>query len=234
MEPTYKWKPVTDFYKEQLAAQPIDVEAENQQKIREVHEEAKRAAWVEKKAPLGIRVYTWYLFCRVGIYALLLAVLAGVPHSSVSTWLVSNIAHNLPGAAARERAAQQKEKMRKEAEAMGYKLPDYIAGEDESPEQKAQKQREEVIVVLFILAVLTAVDGFLLLRRFWWVRWGVMFISGATAVRAGFVLFALGALGVHILIPPEIMSAIVFTMGVNILIFCYLAFGTGVEEWFDN
>jgi hypothetical protein len=30
------------------------------------------------------------------------------------------------------------------------------------------------------------------------------------------------------------MSAIVFTMGVNILIFCYLAFGTGVEEWFDN
>jgi hypothetical protein len=61
-----------------------------------------------------------------------------------------------------------------------------------------------------------------------------MFISGATAVRAGFVLFALGALGVHILIPPEIMSAIVFTMGVNILIFCYLAFGTGVEEWFDN
>ena len=30
------------------------------------------------------------------------------------------------------------------------------------------------------------------------------------------------------------MSAIVFAIGVNILIFCYLAFGPGVEEWFDN
>jgi len=234
VEPAGKWQPVTDFYKEQQAAQPIDVEAENQKKIREVHEEAKKTGWAEKSAPIGIRVYIWYTFCRAGFYALLLTVLAVVPQTSFSTWLVTNVAHSLPGAAARERADQQKEEMKKRAEAMGYKLPDYIVGEEETPEQMAQKRREEVMVVLFVLAALTAVKGFLLLRRFWWVRWAAMFVSGATVVRVGMVFFGLWAFRVQIPIPPEVMSTIVFEMGINVLTFCYLAFGTGVEEWFED
>ena len=95
--------------------QPADIEAESQQKLLEIHEEAKKNVWVEKKAPIGIRVFTWYLFCRAGIYALLLAFLATFPQSGPSTWLVGTMGHFLPGTAAREKAALQREQLKKQS-----------------------------------------------------------------------------------------------------------------------
>jgi len=234
VEPTYKWHPVTDFYKEQQAAQPIDAEAEIQQKLHEVREAAKKTGWAEKKAPIGIRVFTWYLFCRVGIFALLLAILAVLPQSSTSAWLVGNLKHQLPGAAARERAAKQREEFKKQAEAQGYTLPDYIVDEEKSPEQLAQEQREFVMVYLFLMTVLTSVVGFMWWNRSWKVRWAAMFYAGAFVAKAAVGLFAGWASGVGNRLTPSESSALVIALGVNGFIFCYLAFWPEVGKWFDN
>ena len=154
MEPVYKWEPITDEYKTQ-AAEPValeTIEAESQQKLHEIHEAVKKEnVWVEKKAPIGIRVFTWYLFCRAGFYVLLLTVLATFPQSGTSTWLTGNLGHFLPGASAREEAAKQRVEMQKEAEAQGYTLPDDDAADQQSPEQAAQQLRQEVMVYLLIL-----------------------------------------------------------------------------------
>ncbi len=234
VEPTYKWHPVTDFYKEQQAAQPIDAEAEIQQKLHEVREAAKKTGWAEKKAPIGIRVYTWYLFCRIGIFALLLAVLGVFPQSSTSVWLVGNLKHQLPGAAARERAEQRRQEFRKEAEARGYTLPEDFGGEEKSPEEIAQEWREFVMVYLFVVTVLTSVVAFFLLNRSWKVRWGAMFYSGAFVAKAAVGLFAGWASGVGNQLTPGESSALVIALGVNGFIFCYLAFWPEVTDWFNN
>lgn len=234
VDPVKKWQPVTDFYKEQQAAQPVDPEAERQQKLREIHEQVKRTGWREKKAPIGIRVLTWYLFLSAGFYTLLLIFLAVFPHTSVATWVVSNIAHSLPGAAAREQADQEREELRKEAALRGYTLPDYIVGEEKTPEQIAQEQREFVMVYSLIVAVLTSVVGFMWLNRSWKVRWVAMFYAGARVAKAGVAFLAIGVSGANIHLPPEVVSAAALGIGVNILIFCYLAFWPGVEEWFKE
>ncbi len=233
MEPVYKWEPITDEYKSQ-APQPADIEAESQQKLREIHEEAKKNVWVEKKAPIGIRVFTWYLFLRAGIYALLLAFLAVFPQSGPSAWLVSNLGHALPGTAARERAAEQREQMQKEFAAHGYTLPDDATADQESPEQMAQDERQEVTIYLLFAAVVTAVVGFMWWNRSWKVRWITMFYSGAMVAKAGVFLFAAWASGMGSQIPPEVMPTLLFAIALNGFVFCYLAFWPDVKEWFEE
>ena len=233
VEPVYKWEPITDEYKTQ-APQPADIEAESQLKLREIHEEAKKNVWVEKKAPIGIRVFTWYLFCRAGIYALLLAFLASFPQSGTSTWLVGSMGHFLPGTAARERIAKQREQMKKQAEAYGYTLPDDATADQETPEQRAQDERQEVMVYLLIAAVITAVVGFMWWNHSWKIRWITMFYAGAMVARAGVYFFAGWASGMGSQIPPEVMPTLLLAIALNGLIFCYLAFWPDVKEWFEE
>jgi hypothetical protein len=233
VEPVYKWEPVTDVYKEQ-AVQVADIEAESQKKLTELHEAASQKKWVENKAPIGIRIFTWYLFCRAGFYALLLTVLAGFPQSGASTWLVGSLGHFLPGAADRERAAQQREEMRKEAAAQGYQLPDDFAGDEQSPEQQAQTQREEVMVFLFISAAATAVVGFMWWNHSWKVRWVAMFYAGAFVAKAGISYFAGLASGVGSEVEPGQMPMLMASIALNGFVFCYLAFWPGVKEWFES
>jgi len=232
VEPVYKWEPITDEYKTQ-APQLADIEAESQQKLREIHEAAKNT-WVEKKAPIGIRVFTWYLFCRVGIYALLLIIMGSFPQSGFSNWLVSNLGHALPGTVAREKAAQQREQMQKQAAAIGYTLPDDASAAQESPEQIAHDERQEVMVFLLIAAVVTAVVAFMWWNRSWKVRWVTMFYAGAMVARAGVFFFAGWASGVGSQLPPEVMPTLLFTIALNSFVFCYLAFWPGVKEWFEE
>ena len=54
-EPVYRWHPVTDVYKEQVATSVSAVE-ENQEKLRELHDSGLRKPWTQAKAPLGIRI----------------------------------------------------------------------------------------------------------------------------------------------------------------------------------
>jgi len=233
VEPVYKWEPITDEYKTQ-APQPADIQAENQQKLNEIHEAAKKSVWVEKKAPIGIRVFTWYIFCRAGIYALLLAFLASFPQSGPSTWLVGNLSHFLPGAAAREKVAMQREQLKKQAAAYGYTLPDDAAANQETPEQRAQDDRQEVLIYLFIAAIITAVVGFMWWNHSWKIRWITMFYAGAMVARSGLYFFASWASGVGSQLPPDVMPAILFAIALNGFIFCYLAFWPDVKEWFEE
>jgi hypothetical protein len=232
VEPVYKWEPITDEYKTQTP-QPADIEAESQQKLREIREAAKNV-WVEKKAPIGIRVFTWYLFCRAGLYALLLAFLASFPQSGTSTWLVSNLGHALPGTAAREKIAQQRELMQKQAAALGYALPDDATAAQESPEQIAHDERQEVMVFLLIAAVVTAVVAFMWWNRSWKVRWITMFYAGAMVARAGVYFFAAWASGTGSQLPAAVMPTLLFAIALNGFVFCYLAFWPDVQEWFEE
>ena len=234
MEPVYKWEPITEEYKNQGAVQVVDIEAETQQKLREIHEAAKKNVWVEKKAPIGIRIFTWYLFGRAGLYVLLLTILAVFPQSSASIWLVGGLGHFVPGAASREEAAKQREEMRKEFDAQGIQMPDDYMGDQKSPEQMAQESREIVMVYLFAAAVITAVVGFMWWNHSWKVRWVAMFYAGAFVARAGLGLFAAWASGVGAYIPPALIPMLMATIAWNGFIFCYLAFWPGVKEWFEG
>lgn len=238
VEPVYKWEPVTDLYKTEAAESVTleSIEAESQQKLREVHEEAAKHVWVEKKAPVGIRVFTWYLFCRAGFYALLLSVLGVFPQSAPSLWMVGNLGHflHMPGAAEREEAAKEREQLQKEAAAQGYQLPDDATGDQESAQQMAQQQREEVMLYLLFSAVVTAVVGFMWWNRSWKVRWVAMFYAGAMVGKAGINFFAAWASGVGVQIPPEEMPSLLLAIAINSFIFCYLAFWPDVREWFEE
>ena len=177
---------------------------------------------------------TWYIFCRAGIYALLLVFLASFPQSGPSTWLVGILGHSLPGTAAREKVALQREQMQKRAQAHGYTLPDDAAAKQKTPEQRSQDEREKVKVYLLIAGVVTAVVGFMWWNRSWKIRWITMFYTGAMVARAGVYFFAAWASGTGSQLPPEIMPSLLFAIAVNGFIFCYLAFWPGVAEWFEE
>lgn len=232
MEPVNRWQPVTDFYKEQQAAQTIDPEAERQEILREIPVPAKKPLRTAEKAPIGIRVFNWYLFCRAGFYLLLLFVIASFPHAGITNWLVTTVERSVPGHASRERAERRQEILRQ------YGMnPDTMESGDansseDSEEARQESQREFVMVCLFVMAALTTVVAVMWLNRFWRVRWAVMFYAGAFVIKAGVVLFAGWASGVGTQIPADQMPVLVITMAVNSLIFCYLAFWPGVEEWF--
>jgi len=237
MEPVYKWEPITDEYKTQ-AAEPValeTIEAESQKKLQEIHEAVKKEnVWVEKKAPIGIRVFTWYLFCRAGFYALLLSVLATFPQSGTSNWLTASLGHFLPGASAREEAAKQRAELQKEAEAQGYTLPDDDAADQQSPEQAAQQLREEVMVYLLFSTVVTAVIGFMWWNHSWKVRWITMFYAGAFVAKAAVGYFAIVASAMGSQLDPGEMPTLMLAIAVNGFIFCYLAFWPDVKEWFEG
>ncbi len=236
MEPVYKWEPITDVYKAQ-AAESVGletIEAESQQKLREIHEAVKKEnVWVEKKAPIGIRVFTWYLFCRVGCYVLLLSILAVFPQSSASTWLVGSLGHFLPGEDARQEAARQNEEMQRDAALQGIQYP-VEGGDSDSQAQKAQEARELVMVYLLISAVFTGVVGFMWWNHSWKVRWVAMFYSGAFVAKAAIGYFAGVASGVGSNIDPGEMPVLMASIALNGFIFCYLAFYPDVKEWFEG
>ena len=236
MEPVYKWEPITDVYKTQAPqVEAAEIEAESQQKLNEIREETKKKnVWVEKKAPIGIRIFTWYLFGRAGIYALLLALLGTFPQSGASTFVVNSIGHFLPATAAREREAQQREQMKKQAAAYGYTLPDDPTADQQTPEQMAQEERQEVLIYLLVAAIITAVVGFMWWNHSWKVRWAAMFYAGAMVAKAGIGLFAGWASGMGSPVPAEQMPGLLFAITVNSFVFCYLAFWPGVTEWFEE
>jgi hypothetical protein len=228
-EPVNRWKPATDFYKEQ-AAVSATAEAENQQKLKELHESNLRKPWTQANAPLGIRIFTWYYFVRAGLCALLLFVIATFPQSAPATLLsdsISNFLH-MPGSRnAREARKKQIEQMAKD-----YAVPEN-AIVDEQPEFNPETVRNMVMFYLLVNLVVASVVGFMWWNRSWKVRWVTMFYTGALLAKALVNFIAGAASGLGSGIAPSQTSILVVALGINGIIFLYLAFGDGVKQWFE-
>jgi len=238
VEPVNRWQPVTDLYKAEAeaAAQPAQAQAANQdQTDANIIRQVASQKTVEKKAPLGIRIFTWYLFCRAGIYALLLFVLASFPQAGVSTWLEGNLGDilHMPRSAASEMAARQKE-MEKEAEAQGYTLPDTTEADRALTESSPDAARTRVMVYLLFLLATTSVVAFMWWNRSWKIRWITMFYAGAFVARASIAYVVLFTGQTTIPLPPGLAATLVLSIGLNALIFCYLAFWPDVKQWFEE
>ena len=228
-EPANRWKPATDFYKEQ-AEKSVTAEAENQEKLKELHESNLRKPWTQGKAPLGIRIFTWYYFVRAGICALLLFVVATFPQSVPATFLSDSISSflHLPGNKSDQEAIRKQ--IQQEAQAQGIPAN---AALDEEPAISPETVREMVTVYLLFNVAVAAVVGFMWWNRSWKVRWVSMFYSGALIAKALINIIAGAASGLGSGLAPSQMPVLVLALGINGLIFLYLAFGYGVKQWFE-
>jgi hypothetical protein len=234
-EPVYHWQPVTDVYKEQ-AIEVADIFAEQEQKRREVNGEKARRIWAEKKAPLGIRLFTWYYFARAGVCALLLLFLASFPKSSASGWVfdsIGNLVH-MPGSkSARDARRDEIERVARE-----NAIPENAVAEsammDEEPEISPETMHNMVMVYLLLNLAVASVVGFMWWNRSWRVRWVAMFYAGALVGKLAINYIAGLASGVGSQIPQAAMPLVMFTVAANGFIFLYLAFGVGVKQWFEE
>lgn len=229
MQDVNRWEPITEEYKDQTA-HSAEIDAEIEQKLEKIRKE--KGAWTAKKAPIGIRIFTWYCFGRAGFYAVLLGIVAAFPQSVPSTWLVANLEQflKMPAAASRSDDARN-EDTQKETEPNGYLMPDAAVADQDAEESKAQAQREEVMVYLLMMAIATAVVGFMWWNHSWKVRWIAMFYAGAMVAKAATNYIAGLASGFdsdHAF--GEILT-LALAIAVNGLIFCYLAFWPDVKGW---
>lgn len=228
-EPVNLWKPITDLYKEEAEKKP-SAEAENEQKLKELHESNLRKPWTQAKAPLGIRIFTWYYFVRAALSAILLFVIATFPQSYVSNLMSDSIGNalHLPGS----KSAREARRKVIEREAQAYAVPENSIP-DENPEFSPPAMHELVIGYLLFNLVVTVVVGFMWWNRFWFVRWVTMFYAGALIANAAIGFIAGVASGVGSQIAPAQMPALVLGLGINTIIFLYLSFGYGVKQWFE-
>lgn len=228
-EPVYKWEPVTDVYKEK-GIQVEDIEAEVKQKLEELHQSKERNPSNERRAPLGIRIVTWYYFCRAGVCAFLVIVLLGFPESAPSIWISDNVSSflRLPGSKSEQEARRQElQKMARE-----YAVPENAIHDVRSRFNPETLRNMVMAYLLFNLGV-AAVVGFMWWNRSWRVRWFTMCYSGLLVAKALVNFIAGAASGVGSEIAPRQMPGLVMVLGFNGLIFLYLAFGYGVKEWFE-
>jgi hypothetical protein len=231
-EPVYRWQPVTDVYKEQ-ASQSASAEAENQQKLRELHESDLRKPWTQGKAPLGIRILTWYFFVRGGVCLLLLLVLASFPASGPSAWLFDNIGNFVHSPSRQPSLDARQQEFEREAQANGFQSSGDSPGENIPGLITPEVMRNIVMVYLFVNAVVSPIVGFMWWNRSWKVRWVTMFYSGAIVGKAAINYLAGAASGVGSQIDPRQAPLLLMALALNGLIFLYLAFGIGVKQWFE-
>jgi hypothetical protein len=228
-EPINRWKPITVVYKEQATISAA-AEAENQQKLHELHESGLRKPWTQGKAPLGIRIFTWYYFLRAGVCALLLFVIATFPQSAPSALLsdsISNFLH-MPGS----KSEQEARKKAIEKVAKDYAVPEN-AIVDEEPVISPETVRNMVMVYLLVNLAVASVVGFMWWNRSEKVRWVTMFLTGALVAKALINFIAGAASGVGSGIAPSQTPILLLVLGMNGIIFLYLAFGYGVKQWFE-
>lgn len=230
-EPVYRWEPVTDLYKEK-APETADIEAEKQLRIQELHEANRRKPRTVARAPLGIRIFSWYYFGRSAVCLLLLIILFSFPKSSPSIWLSDNISNflRIPGSKSEQDARrQQAEKI---SEEYGVPEDDVAVGR---PLFNAEMMGNIVIVYLALNVVTAAVVGFMWWDRSWKVRWVTMFYAGALVAKVAVNVLVAGIASVSGSGTDSSQTTmLVITVGFNSSLFLYLAFWPGVEQWFDS
>jgi len=88
---------------------------------------------------------------------------------------------------------------------------------------------------LFVLAaILYAVQGSMLLVLSQWWRWFTMLASGLTVAQIAIGLSAILVSPPSHLIYGQALAAIIFIGGLNLLVYCYLAYYPGVKDAFDG
>jgi hypothetical protein len=234
VEPTNRWRPVTDEYKA-MAAQPVDAEAERTKRLEELREAKAKEVPTKKEVPVGITVLTWYFFVRAGVCAVLFYVLSAYPQSGTSNWLEENLGNflRLPASSAKQMAEQRKQ-FEKEAEEQGYQMAIDPAEEKELEEREAATARNMIMAYLALSAVAGAVVGFMWLNRSWKIRWVTMCYAGAFVAKAGVNYFAGLASGLGSQVAPGETALLLFTIALNGCIFCYMAFWPGVKKLFEE
>jgi hypothetical protein len=229
-EPVYRWQPVTEMYQQQ-AVEAADIIAEQEQKRQEINQEKAKRIWAVKKAPLGIRLFTWYYFARAGFCGLLLMFLASFPHAGVSTLVLDSIGNflHLPGS----QKSLDAQKQAVEQMAQKYDVPEN-AIVDESPTVSTDTMHNMVMVYLLVNLLASSWVGFLWWNGSWKVRWVAMFYSGALVGKLAINYIAGAASGVGSQIPAALMPLVMLSVFLNGFLFLYLAFGPGVAQWFER
>ncbi len=232
-EPVYRWQPITDTYKEE-ASKSAGAEAENQQKLRELHESNLRKPWTQGKAPLGISILIWYYIVRGGFCFLLLLVLATFPTAGPSSWLFGNIGNFVHSrAGTQNRLEERQREFEREAQANGYQPSGAVPAEDDPSLISPETIRNIVMVYLLFNTVVSGVVAFMWWNRSWKVRWITMFYTGALVAKAAINYIAGLASGVGSQVDPRQAPLLLAALALNGLIFLYLAFGIGVKQWFE-
>ena len=233
-EPVYRWEPVTDLYKEQTPESgniEAVLEAERQKKLQELQEESRRRPRTETKAPLGVRLFTWYYFCRSSVCFVLLCVIVLFPKAGPSIWLSDGISNflKIPG------SKSQQEARRKQIEqiAQTYDVPEDAVGVGQ-PLFNPETMRAIVIGYLAFSFVVAGVVGFMWSNRSWNVRWVTMFYAGALVAKVAVNMFVGTPWEIGSGMDPSQMPTLILTVGLNALVFLYLAFWPGVEQWFET
>lgn len=233
VEPVNLWQPQTDKYKE-IAAHAPAPEVELKQRLEELHKNKPKEHYAEKKAPIAIRVLTWFYFLRAGAFLALFLVLVYWPQSGASNWLAGNLGQflRMPTSSAQQAAAERAQ-FEEQAAADGYELsPDQATGQDRE-EQEADSARRSILVYLVSVAAVSTVVAFMWLFRSWKIRWVTMCYAGGFLAKAAINYLAGLASGVGSQIPASQSASLLFTIALNGTIFCYLAFWPGVKELFE-
>lgn len=227
------WQPVTEEYKA-MEAPPLDAPTEPQEKLGVTPQAKPKEKPKGKKTPIAITVFTWYLFARAGVYALLLFVLIVLPRWNASAWLVGTVADylHMPSQAERDAAARENQ-LENQTPANGDATQPSPDGPNAMDDEQTST-RHQVMVYLLIAAVGTAVVGFMWLFGSWKVRWITMFYAGAFVAKAGINYFAGVASGVGSQLPPGETPTLLFSLALNLFIFLYLASWPGVKEFFKE
>lgn len=227
--PVNRWEPTTDKYKS-IAAQGADAQAELAQRLRDLHGSKLRRPWKQEKAPLWIRIFIWYYFGRAVLWGLLLFALTASPQSLPSTWFSSHMSralHMPENRRARETRTKKIEKATQAYSAAGGALLAGTAGRGE------ETPRSVTIAFVAFRLILSAVVWFLWWNRSWKIRWITMFYSGGLVVLVAMNLLAGAVSGAGAGIDLTKAPLLLVTLGINGVIFLYLAFGYGVKEWFE-
>lgn len=225
-----RWEPVTDEYKQNVP-DIAEIEAQIQQKLHDLRKPVPRSVRFKAKAPIGIRIFTWYYFSRVAVCSILLVIFGLYPEARTSVWLSDNISNflRLPGSKAREDASRRQ--IEKIADA--YNIPEN-AITDPGPEVSPETARTIVKVYLAMSLMAGLVVGLKWWTRSRRVRWGTMLYAGVLVGKAGINLAAGRLSGGGVGRDPSQFPMLVLTFGINALIILYLAFWPGVDHWFEQ
>jgi hypothetical protein len=221
------WQPVTEEYKTTEAPQVPEPQAAPQA----VPQATPTERFKEKKAPIGIRIFSWYLFIRAGFYALLFFILLASPQSAFSGWLVDTLANflHMPSQAQRDAVARE---IQMENQAIGD--GDAAQSSQIPPMYDLPSAREQVMVYLGFTSIVTTVVGCMWLFGSWKVRWVTMFYAGAFVAKAGISYFAGLASGVGSQLPAGETPILLLSLTLNLFIFLYLAFWPDVKAHFEE
>jgi hypothetical protein len=89
-------------------------------------------------------------------------------------------------------------------------------------------------VVILAMAIISVAVGVMWLARYWRIRWITMFYAGASLARAALYFISDRAAGITTQLSPEQRQTLAVGLGLNLLIFCYLAFYPGVARAFEK